>query len=75
MIKQNDGTKLSPKQAAAKMIWTAVNSFNGTDLLEQTSLYALAGLDVEARTDREEALTKVQFDKLSTRVKKLLKVA
>ena len=73
MIIPTNGTKHSPKQAAARLIWTAINSYNDKPVTE-ISLYAEAGFDQEAVTEREEALIKVQIDRLSVRVKRLLKI-
>ena len=73
-----DGTKKSPKQAAAAMIWTAVRSYNvrayNDAPITTVSLYEEAGFDREAITEREEALVQTQVDRLTARVAKLLKV-
>ena len=68
-----DGTKKSPKQAAAAMIWVAVRSYNDKPITT-VSLYEEAGFDREAITEREEALVQTQVDRLTARVAKLLKV-
>ena len=73
MIITSSGTKHSPKTAAARCVWTAINSYNDQPVTE-VSLYAAAGLDQEAVTEREESLIKVQIDRLSARVKRLLKI-
>ena len=73
MILNKEGVKFSAKQAAARMIWTAIRSFNDQPVTA-VSLYEEAGFNQAVLTDREETLVQTQIDKLSARVSRLLKL-
>lgn len=72
MIKTKEGVVLTPKAAAARLLWTALPKSAEYDTPAE-SLSEAAGLETDL-TAREEKLIFTQYEKFLGRIKKLLKV-
>lgn len=75
MIKNMDGKTLTPKLAAAQLVWAALpktQEYDGQDVRDP--LITVAGIVDTDLTERETKLIFAQYEKLLARVKKMLKV-